>query len=504
MLRDAQNLEEGTVLTADLCIVGAGAAGIVLARELRGSGLTVCVLESGGLEPEEQTQKLYRGTNLDERHQISLEDCRTRQFGGSTHCWGGWCKPLEADDFEKRDWFPGSGWPVTLQDLAPYFVRAHHNVNIGAYEYDAVPIAKRSKLQLLPLDAARVNTVLYQFSRARFAESYRKDLEDAKDVTVFLHANLQTIVLNDTGSDVAQLSCAVLGGKRFTVQAKRYVLAMGGIENVRVMLASNQQETKGVGNRNDLVGRYFMEHLHVFRDAYMILADAPSLELYTKRKRARTKDKNKPKSIRTRVRGALSLPLEVRRKHKLLAQAATLRDMNLDEIEDKPVRGIPFQKLRGLFQDKPQFSFYGLDIRAEQFPHAESRITLGDERDPLGMPRLQIRWKVTSADYDSIKRTLELTAAELGRAGIGRLWIPLTEDGAYEPRKVSGGCHHMGTTRMDVDPTKGVVDAQCKVHGLGNLYVAGSSVFPTGGFANPTLTILALTHRLADHLKEKR
>ena len=139
----------------------------------------------------------------------------------------------------------------------------------------------------------------------------------------------------------------------------------------------------------------------------------------------------------------------------------------------------------------------------EQAPNPASRVRLIEQRDALGMPRVQLEWRLSGLDKRSIRRAHELLARELGRAGLGRLQLMLSEDEHRWPPELGGGRHHMGTTRMHRDPARGVVDPDCRVHGVGNLYVAGSSVFPTVGAANPTLTIVALALRLADHLVEQ-
>jgi choline dehydrogenase-like flavoprotein len=149
--------------------------------------------------------------------------------------------------------------------------------------------------------------------------------------------------------------------------------------------------------------------------------------------------------------------------------------------------------------------------RAEQAPNPASRVMLSEERDAFGLPRIALDWQLLDVDKRSLKVTMEALDRELRRLSLGRVepsaWLDEPETPWVADPLVSnhpvGGYHHMGTTRMATSPRRGVVDADCRVHGLGNLYVAGSSVFPTGGWANPTLTILALALRLGDHLGRK-
>lgn len=497
MIGDANTLAEGMRLEADICIVGAGAAGITLALALAGPGRRVLLMEGGGETVEPDTQALYEGESVGTGDPL-LAGCRYRVLGGTTTQWAGWCRPFEADDFEVRDWMPLSGWAITAADLAPYYPRAQQGVQAGAFEYDGPTLAARVGKPTLPLgdDVAHYT---YQFSPpTRFGDAYRPQLEAAENLQVYLQANLVEVTLAEAGGAVASLAFRTLAGRAFTVVASRYVLALGGIENARMLLASNRQVPEGLGNQGDFVGRCFMGHPHIYRRVFMVLAEPPALDLFFGRTRVMTSDALSGE-VEARIMLALGPSPAARQRLRLPAMSVTLRRLEIEDIDDD-TGPLPSTTVGQILRSDAALQAFALDVRAENRPTLASRITLGEARDALGMPRVRIDWQVTREDLADTTRSLALIGARLGQAGLGRLWMPLDDEGIFLPSRYDTGCHHMGTTRMAADPNQGVVDADCKVHGLDNLFVAGSSVFATSGFANPTLTIVALAHRLAEHL----
>ena len=485
---DANDLDDDQVLRSDLCIVGAGAAGITLARDLIGTPLQVILLESGGLELEEETQDLYEGTSsgLDG---VKLRSDRLRQFGGSSQHWEGMCLPFQAEDFRRRDYVHNSGWPISLDTLQSYYERAHETLEVGRFVYDAATLAETEGQQTLPLDSDRVISRAYRLSPPTHL-GQRSFFDNASNVDIYHHANLVELRLSPSLDHVAALRCATLQGKRFEVQPRLVVLATGGLENARLLLSSREQIPEGVANRSGNVGRYFMEHPHYYGGAYAVMPSGLSYAFY--RTHTSTHEKQE------RIFGALALPARVREREGLLAATLSLQPSELKDAKvDSPIAA---QKLPALLGSSSQdLKLARLTLRCEQSPYAESRITLGSERDALGLPRLDLRWQIHPDDKRSVRRTLELLGAELGRAGLGRLWFPLTH-GEYAHSQ-RGGAHHMGTTRMGADPKTSVVDEHGRCHDVDNLYLAGSSVFVTGSDANPTLTLVALAHRLAEHLQ---
>jgi choline dehydrogenase-like flavoprotein len=480
MLLDARQVDRDATLEADLCVVGAGAAGITLARALAATPLRVVLLESGGLEPHAPTQALYRGRVFG-RNYFTLDSCRTRQLGGSTNCWRGMCRPLDALDFEERDWLPGSGWPFGAELLRPYYERAQQVLRLEGFDYAGARWASAGRPPL-PFAGDEIETRVFQVAAHRFGELYRAELERAPNLRTLLFANAVGFETDPEGRAVQGVRVACLDGNRFRVRARANVLACGGIENARLLLASQ------LGNAHDLVGRHFMEHPHVVAGVLLPSSEALPLGLY----RAHA-------SGRVQVAGYLTSSEALRRRERLLAWCAFLaQEVELPEFEQGLARVV--REIDGAAGGPAARAIF-LTSELEQAPNPASRVRLIEERDALGLPRVQLEWRLSAVDKQSARRHQEILGAALGRAGLGRLQILLSEDERAWPEDLGGGRHHMGTTRMHADPRRGVVDADGRVHGLANLYVAGSSVFPTAGAANPTLTIVALALRLAEHLR---
>jgi choline dehydrogenase-like flavoprotein len=269
------------------------------------------------------------------------------------------------------------------------------------------------------------------------------------------------------------------------------VLATGGIENARLLLASNGVEVAGLGNRHDLVGRFFMEHPHTHSGEYLPSAAARPLGLYRLHRRGPVE-----------VLGLLALSPALRRSERLANASATLAPRPQGGALERGL-GVVIAGFEGVDANAQGVPRFALSNAGEQVPNPESRVQLSYERDALGMNRVALKWRLSADDRGSLRRSHEILAREIGRAGLGRVKPGLGDPSGAWPFDVNGARHHMGTTRMHVDPKQGVVDADSRVHGVANLFVAGSSVFPTSGSANPTLTIVALALRLADHLKQE-
>jgi choline dehydrogenase-like flavoprotein len=511
---DARTLDSGTLLEGDLCIVGAGAAGISIALEWVNSPLKVLLLEGGGFEYDREMQDLYRGEIVGQPY-FPLEAARLHFFGGSTGHWAGFCSTYDAIDFEKRPWVPHSGWPIRREELDPFYARAHRLLDLGPYEYDAKTWARRDK-ELAPLDLEPdvFWTKIWQFSRpTRFGTKYRGNIVNAPNVHLYTHANVCEVEANEGLNAVEGLRVRSLHGKEFTVRARSYVLACCTIQNARLLLASNRRATAGLGNAHDLVGRYFMEHLEM-PGGELALAQPQSTKMKIFALRLGV----------TKARGELAVSAQAQREHGILNGTASL-EPRVPGVEAKstfqqftpemlvPMREREKSRKKGptpaVTARRPVLSrsprFFNLATRQEQAPNPDSRVTLSTERDALGMPRAKLDWQLTELDKSSIRTYYKLLGQEFGRSELGRVqlreWL-LSDDRTW-PSNLSGGWHHMGTTRMHADPTQGVVDINCRVHGLANLYIAGAAVYPTAGSANPTLTLVALSLRLSDHLKTK-
>jgi choline dehydrogenase-like flavoprotein len=500
MLRDARKVDDGAVLRADVCIVGAGAAGISMARRLAGSGREVLLLESGGLEPDADTADLNAGEVTGEPMRFfsgtagDLGFMRLRYLGGTTNHWGGWCNPIPAADFEERPHVAHSGWPIGRADLDPYYVDAQTVCQLGPFEYESAWWSEQGFGEAV-LDTPSVTTTMYQLSPpTRFGEVYRRELDDARDITVYLWANVVDLELE--GDRVNGLEVAVLDGPTFRVEATTVVLATGGVEVPRLLLASNGQRPDGVGNEHGLVGRYFAEHPHLHFSAVLSPSEA-DLVLYG----LRVQDLTAHGGPNAQSTFAALVPTpEASEAHGLPGMGAVFNTMLAPPaLEELEVNMHDVATLVTGVEGREPGERGVLVLLFEQRPNPDSRVQLVRERDALGMPRVRLDWRLTSADREGMDRSVDFLARELTLAGLGRMQT-LVDGVRPAERDLEVGFHHMGTARMHDDPRRGVVDRDCRVHGIANLFVAGSAVFTTASWAHPTLTVVALALRLADHL----
>jgi choline dehydrogenase-like flavoprotein len=547
MIIDARDLPDGATLTADVCIVGAGAAGISMALELAKGSIEVLVLESGGLRPEKATQELYSGTVADERLHSPPDTYRQRRFGGTTTIWGGRCIPLDPIDFERRDYMPNSGWPIDLSALMPYYPEANRLCEAGEFTYSAAaafhrplrPMIKGFESPLFTTDT------LERFScPTDFGARYGRRLRAAPNVRVVLHANVTRIQLDAAGVRVESLAVRTLEGKSLEAIAQQVVLAAGGLEVARLLLASRDVQSGGIGNGRDVVGRYYMCHLAGTIGALAVDKPLGSVwngydlsdeGVYCRRRIALSPDAQRehrlgnfiarlhhPRITDPEHRNAILsllflakfvIPYEYgKRLHG--GEPATLRMwlQHVRNVATGPFDAAGFAwhmlKDRRLAERKfpsiiikPKANLFSLDFHAEQQPAAESRVELMRDVDALGMPKLRVDWRYTPVDVDTVSRSIALLAREIERTGVGAftydpadIEFEMTRYGAY-------GGHHIGTARMGTDPAHSVVDPDCRVHGVSNLSIASCAVFPTSSQANPTLTVVALALRLAARLR---
>jgi choline dehydrogenase-like flavoprotein len=528
MLIDLNDAESPTLLETDVCVVGGGAAGVALARKMTAGGHDVCLLEAGGMDFDQATQDLCYGENLGMDY-YELEHSRLRFFGGTTNIWGGRSVPLDRIDFEKRDWVPHSGWPITLADLEPWYRIAHDSLELGDFDYSQ---EMWNRLQLKPIgfDPDEIAHLFWRFDnkKERFNSAQVDDLVAAPNARICLHANVIRIQAGAQARNVTHLVARTLHGHETTFNARHFVLACGAIENARLLLLSDDVEKAGIGNAGDQVGRYFMEHPHG-RIAYIKTGDpawfwaqyrkrypaagppvAPALVAPEALQR-RMGILNSAATFKIQRNPELGLGLGnkvyMNLKHDLSATRANRRIWHLYRgLLDWLQKHVSMTLLRSVAKAK-RMELY-LMARAEQSPNPASRVKLSTEIDALGCRRGDLDWQLSELDKRSVLELARAVGREFERLGLGKLhtseWL---EDGTatwpVDPTVGNhpiGGYHHMGTTRMSHSSVTGVVDANCTVHGYSNLHIAGSSVFTTGGWANPTLTILALSHRLADHL----
>ncbi|MGB4345768.1 MAG: GMC family oxidoreductase [Burkholderiaceae bacterium] len=536
MLIDTRQVNERQAVIAGVCIIGAGVAGITIARELEKKGIDTCLLESGGLEADAATRDLCRGQALAFDYQFA-DGCRTRFLGGSSNCWGGWCRPLDAWDFLKKSWVPHSGWPFGLDELTPFYQRTHALLELGPDNFDPAfwqAAIGRADVRRIPFSSGRVRDTISQFSTpVRFGKRYRSELKAARHVRVFLHANVTQIVPERDGNRIAHVRVQTLTGRRMTVSARLFVLATGGIENARLLLASNDIESAGVGNRHGLVGRFFMDHprflsasvqfapgwsrnkLYDIKYNYMNSAVAAHGVHIASQFALTPATLAQEQLLNARLcfcsifpgEGSAGAQALFRCKQALLKkeQPGFYWSRELQTMLREPINTLAYGFTR-LCHPRSFIKDVGFQVIVEPAPDPESRVSLSpDARDALGMPRVQVDWRLNDLVRRTADRTLQLVAEELRMNGVAEVRLAPKIEGGVWPASFEkeGTWHHMGTTRMHDSPKEGVVDRDCKVHGLANLYVAGSSVFPTAGANFPTITIAALALRLAEHLQRQ-
>lgn len=480
------------------------------------------LLESGGVDFESDIQALADGPSTGHDY-YPLADSRLRFFGGTTAIWGGRCAELNPIDYERRDWVPHSGWPISQDDLRPYYDQARALLGLPPRESTQAlwPQLGRS----MPGFAKdSLTTDFWQFTPETEQFTLRKctDLVESESIRVLLHATVTSINRADGGNDIESLSVGDISGRSATITAQHYILAAGGIDNARLLLASN------IGNGHDQVGRYFMEHPHA-RGGRMIEGKFWQL-LKMLHGRMRDRDGHlhaplvRPSQAMQKREGILNSAFTLAARQAPQANmVAPVKAYNGLKHALSPTKAnrslwLNVKKVTTRFNEmagplRPRLlAAMGWDlttiIRAEQAPNPDSRVKLARDVDALGMPLAELDWRFSELDKHSVKVMMQEFATQLEQMGIGRFdpapWLDeattLWTTDSLISAHAKGGYHHMGTTRMSGSSRAGVVDANCRVHGVNNLYVAGSSVFATSGWANPTLGIMALSLRLADHL----
>lgn len=522
MIADLREYDQRAIIDTDVCVIGAGAAGITITRQLMAKGLRVCLLESGGFEFDEATQQLYDAENVGRPRQSHTKS-RLRFLGGTTNHWTGICAPLDEDDFTEKPWVPFSGWPITRSELDPYYARAFDLCGLVHSVFDGQLWARVGR-KPVPISSSRLKEFFLHYSPAvRFGRAHREELERSEKTLLLLHANAINIQPAENGSHITHVDVRSLEGREGQVGARVYVLSCGAIENARLLLLSDRVTQGGLGNRRDVVGRFFLDHPFGKCADIVQSGHVPLHELYTDFRHDGV-----------RYRHGFALSPEVRRSEQVLnvgahlwrsfdteslgtgAARQILRDLwggrrspelgreveeviaDLDHMLIDVGRRVTGDE-RGL-ADRPRLE---LMCSLEQAPNPDSRISLGPLRDALGSRQARVDWRLSEVDRRTLAVLTRTLALEFGRLNLGRLRIPdwLRDGGDDWDRDLSDYNHHMGTTRMSSVPDKGVVNADCRLHEVDNLYVAGSSVFPTPGHVNPTLTIVALALRLADEIE---
>ncbi len=492
MITDGSDVKDGTTLEADVCVVGAGAAGLTLALDLARQGLEVVLIESGGLQREERSHELL-DIELSGRSTKSLvQYTRERFFGGTTNHWGGEIRTFGAFEFEPHTWVPNSGWPITRSDIDPYYILAAKLLGLPEVDrpYDAATLGFGDHPRLVSesetvVEAQQWRTVPGEHLRMGLAR--REEVSKSKLILCVLNTTIAEIHPDESRERIASVEGRTFGGKTLHFRAGDFVLCTGAIENPRLLLASDTVVPGGLGNEHDVVGRYFMDHPAASMGP-LLLTD-PAAGFFQEELLAATGLVGWATTPATRtelqLQGFMAIQWpKVRGVQEPLPHALGIRDLVRPRSESSP--------------DEPP-RYLNVVVNWEQSPNPLSRVTLSKHLDALGIRKPNLHWDVTAADISSANRSSELLCLAVARSGHGRLRRLELKD-SPGVQLTSGGGHQMGTTRMSNDPRNGVTDANGRVHSLENLFIGGSSLFPTGGWQNPTLTIVALALRQADFL----
>jgi choline dehydrogenase-like flavoprotein len=551
MIYEFLKINSSTLSQYDLCIIGSGPAGATIANVLSDSGYRICVLESGGKTAQKFTDDLREVDNQG----ILIKNCsRERVLGGTSTTWRGLSSPLDPIDFKKREWVQYSGWPITLDELAPYYVVASHRFRFPSWEKfkDLDWVGIRDASSSLPYWKDLEKKI---FIALECAQNYGKDFQeiyDTKNIDIYMGGTVTHLVgCSETGR-VQKAIIRSSDGRKFELQANIFVVACGGIENPRILLNSTFACPNGLGNDRDQVGRYFMNHP---KNNYGVIQlnrpidDLPSYFGFLSLKtgyaghlglRLKEAVQEQRKTLNSYVRfkpifgwsereSIESLNYFTERYNFLLKSFKRLKGNKLLPLLDYSETGdhslnvndrkstVNLFKMLGkialdlpvvtqylyhrLFDSScPQTTTIYLRNFMEMEPLPENRVTLSDRTDAFGIRLPYVTHQPSQLDRQSIAAVHHVLKEELERARWGKLVSDLTPE--LEPWPIDlDASHHMGATRMGNDPSSSVVNQHCRLHFSPNVYLAGSSIFPTSGNANPTFTIVALAIRLAEHLK---
>ena len=510
MFKDLKDFPSNSILNYDICIAGTGPAGISVARKLLGTDLKIVILESGGLEPEPEYQELNEGINSGPSY-LSLEGPRLRCFGGAGKLWAGHCAPFESDEFDKKSYVPLSGWPISLNDLKIYYKQAAEMLGISYekfYNKDLLgKTFKEKSFNEFERDDSFLSANVLQVSNVDnrdLAEKYRNDLESSVNTDVIFHSTVTKLNFSKNNKNVESISIADLNNNSGTIKAKIFVLACGALENPRILLTSKKFNKKEISNDNNFVGSCFMSHPGI-KEVAEINKNTSEICL-----------KNETDNS---FRIFFEINSRERIKQKILRHSLSVSQLNDLTNKSTYTSGRIFSELKRLFDDFNLFSAtkkitckikganyssnkWNLGVGLEQPPRLTNNLKLHDTLDALGVPKINMFWDdLSKIEKDTVVKSVKTMARELGLLGTGKIKFKneLLSGQSYKFNDSIN--HHIGTTRMSESSKTGVVDKNCKVFGVSNLYIAGSSVFTTSSIVNPTYTIIALSLRLGEYLK---
>lgn len=520
MIVDFERERTRPSFVADVCIVGAGAAGIVLAAQLMRVGKRVLLLESGGIKEEETVQQLNRSDRTGQALK-AVHSGRFRVLGGTTIRWGGQIQEMQERDFQPRSGIPGSGWPIAKSALTPYYERALEAEGLLPVLRTDEEVWRKSHTSPPNLSRDLIPYFTRWCPEPNFARLYRDTLVST-NVCVVLHATVCGLLLNDAADAVLAVRCRNLAGSEHVFHAPTYVLCLGMMETIQLLLQP-MEKGQAPWQKNERLGRHVQSHID-YNSAKLVEVDRKRMEQvfpnvylrgrkYQPKLRATAERQQEDETLN--IAGAISfislgsVEQDVR---QMKSAARNLLRGNWSAIGVRDtlpaLRRLPIllQLAYSFYVSHraywPEDVTYWLRVHCEQEPLSASRITLSPERDAMGMFRSRIDWQVSPLEWKTIQRFTQMAQRALEEAGLATLEPQpelVLEDG-YRQVTFDDSYHWMGGTRMAASAAEGVVDTELKLHGVRNAYVCSASVYPTSGFANPVHTLLALAIRLADHL----
>lgn len=539
---DARDLPIGAKISARIVIVGTGPCGMTVARELAATGADIVMLEGGGLRPDETAQDTLRADTASQADE-PLDKARQKSLGGASRRWGGRTAPFDRLDFEPRHELGIDGWPLGSEELTPYYRRAAVALDLGRFEWTAARALPGDPQHLLGGSGWIVaDEGIWRFSPpVRFGDIYRRELRRLPNVRLFHHANVTGLRRDPENGRISAVEAASVPGRPFELAGDLVVLAAGGLETARLLLAS------GIGDEHDQLGRNYMIHP---------IAEVGSLRLRDPR-RAGSAARYEKSHDGVWIRRLLQLDERVRRDEALLNMGfAVWYGEPRDPAHGDPLlsgyvlarkalictggfkstgmhrrfaqSGDTAAHVRNVLQGLPELAVFGgrwardrwLDPRtlpaftrysptgdyrirfdAEQSPDPESRVVLSEEKDAFGVPRLSVRHRVSTSDRENYHRSFVRLAEGIAASGWGSYAPPSLDELLEVP--FADATHQMGLVRMGSNPAGSVVDPQLRLWSSPNLFCATTGVFPTSGHAGPTMTAVALAIRLADHLRKE-
>ena len=520
---NSEHSDHSNVLQCEICIVGTGIAGLALASELRNSGIDMIILESGDWSGDNGTNNLTVTKDVGLPYQ-SPKVGQNRGFGGTTELWGGQCAKLDPIDFQPKEQFDDAGWPLQSSELSGFYKRALKLFSLPESGLEQ-STTKEFPLSRIPFDSDALHSTFSVFSPKRFlGRELKTVIKNSRNIRVMTNATVTELLENKTKPSVEYVKYSSLSGQIGHIKAKYIILCCGPFEIPRLLLHSSNKNSYGIGNQNDLVGRYLQDHL-ICSPAKIVTANKRSLasqfELVRKggvrwSQKLSTPDKTQLKE--GILNATASVVFDYEGQEVMNALVRVYRALRSQKISDlnwgdltflmkNPLEAIA-HGCRNLGYSIPlllQPNQIRLSVITQQAPNPNSRIELDEAKDKLGIPLPKIDWKVGDHERRTIEFMVQICSHEFKRLNMGEIQVEpwLADSEAQFSSRVSPILHPSGTTRMAKCATKGVVDVDCRVFGSPNLFISSSSVFPTSGHANPGLTIAALAIRLADHLKSR-